>query len=300
MTGRRTSACALALVLVAGAGGLPSAPATATAPQVTVAPAAGSVGASVTVTLTGWPTGIVQLEICGNQARRGALDCATGAARQLYVADPQPLAARLAVAAPPVACPCVVRARTLTPEAVDEAVDEAATVAVTGTAPIDLTDLTAPVAPTGPGRAGLRLAGLSVVPAARDWATLLALRGEIVIDIDLRNDGTVEAGEAQLSLLTGRPGRPTSVVEATDVAPLPAGQGTTVRIVVPVDGPLYGRYAVQGRLTTMDTVGDTDAVVFEVQTERYPWGWAALAGMLILGLLVRQAVCWRRDRRPAS
>ncbi|MFY1698015.1 hypothetical protein [Solwaraspora sp. WMMA2101] len=291
MTGRRTSACALALVLAAGAGGLPSAPATATAPQVAVAPTDAPVGAPVTVTLTGWPTGTVQLEICGNQARRGALDCAAGAARQLYVADPQPLAARLTVAAPPVACPCVVRARTLAPDAA---------ASVVGTAAIDVTDLTAPVAPAGPDRTGLRLTGLSVAPAERDWATVFALRGEIVIDVDLRNDGTAEVGAAQLSLLTGRPGRPTSVVEATDVAPLPAGRGTTVRIVVPVDGPLYGRYAVQGRLTTADPVGDADAVVFEVQTERYPWGWAALAGLLVVGLLVRQTVGWRRDHRSAS
>lgn len=293
MSGRRTSACALALVLVAGAAGLPSAPATATAPQVTVAPADAPVGASVTVTLTGWPTGTVQLEICGNQARRGALDCATGAARQLYVADPQPLSAGLTVAAPPVACPCVLRARTLTP-------DEAATATVTGTAAIDVTDLTAPAAPAGPDRTGLRLAGLNVAPAERDWPTLFALRGEIVIDVDLRNDGTADAGPAQLSLLTGRPGRTTSVVEAPEVAPLPAGRGTTVRIVVPVDGPLYGRYAVQGRLTTADTVGDTDAVEFEVRTERYPWGWAALAGLLILVLLVRQFVGWRRDGQLAG
>jgi len=290
VTGRRTSVCALALVLVAGAGGLPSAPATATAPQVAVAPADAPVGAPVSVTLTGWPTGTVQLEVCGNQARRGALDCATGSARQLYVADPQPVAAQLTVAAPPVACPCVVRARALAPDT-----EDAVAVPVTGTAAIDVTDLTAPVAPAGPDRAGLRLAGVSVAPAERNWSALFALRGEIAIDVDLRNDGTAEVGAAQLSLLTGRPGRATSVVEATDIAPLPAGQATTVRIVVPVDGPLYGRYAVLGRLTTAEMVGGSAAMGFEVQTERYPWGWAALAGLLILVLLVRQFVGWRRD-----
>ncbi|MFV2083996.1 hypothetical protein [Micromonospora sp. LOL_021] len=296
MTGRRTSACALALILAAGAGGLPSTPATATAPQVAVAPAAALVGATVTVTLAGWPTGTVQLEICGNQARRGALDCATGSARQLYVADRQPVSARLTVAAPPVACPCVVRARALAPPATDEV----ATVTVTGTAAIDVTDLAAPVAPAGPDRTGLRLAGVSVAPAERNWPALFALRGEIRIDVDLRNDGTAEVGAAQLFLLTGRPGRATSVVEGTDIASLPAGHATTVRIVVPIDGPLYGRYAVLGRLTPAEMVGGSDAVEFEVRTERYPWGWAALAGLLILVLLVRQFVGWRRDGQPGD
>lgn len=204
---------------------------------------------------------------------------------------------RLTLAAPPVACPCVIRARTLDPGTPDNA----APTPVTSTVAIDITGLTAPVAPATANPARLRLDGVTVAPADRGWSTLFALRGAVVLDVDVRNDGPSDVDTPRLSLLTGRPGRATVIADAPEIAPLPAGERRTVRIVVPLDGPLYGRYAVHGQFH----VGAPDdaaapGVAFVAEAERYPWGWAAVAGGLILILLVRQFVGLARDRRLSS
>ncbi|MFV2021325.1 hypothetical protein [Micromonospora sp. LOL_023] len=297
VTGRGTSACALALVLAASAGGLPSAAATATPPQTTVDPASAGVGQPLVVTLTGWPTGNVQLEICGNQARRGSVDCAAGAARQLYVPGPQPATGRLTLAAPPVACPCVIRSRLLDPGTPDSA----AAAPVTSTVAIDITGLTAPVAPATTVPAQLRLENVTVAPADRDWSTLFALRGAVVLDVDVRNDGPSDINAPRLSLLTGRPEQATVIADAPEIAPLPAGQRRTLRIVVPLDGPLYGRYVVHGQFQVgVPGTAAAPGAAFVAEAEHYPWGWAAVAGGLILILLVRQFVGLARARRLSS
>ncbi|MDI5944197.1 hypothetical protein QLR68_39895, partial [Micromonospora sp. DH15] len=72
------------------------------------------VGQRVLVGLDGWPAGTVQVEVCGNAARRGALDCATGDATHAQVPPSGRARLPLLLAAPPVACPCVLRVRTPT------------------------------------------------------------------------------------------------------------------------------------------------------------------------------------------
>ncbi|GAA1615372.1 hypothetical protein [Actinoplanes couchii] len=55
------------------------------APEVRVDQPATRVGTTVVVRLTGWPSGAVTAEICGNQAQRGSLDCAVAAAAPAVV-----------------------------------------------------------------------------------------------------------------------------------------------------------------------------------------------------------------------
>ncbi|WJK32282.1 hypothetical protein [Solwaraspora sp. WMMA2065] len=296
MTGRRTSVGALALVLIAGAGGLPSAPAVAAPPQVSVDAASAAVGEWLTVTLTGWPAGNVQLEICGNRAARGSVDCAASEASQLHVPGADAVTSRLVLVEPPVACPCVVRART-----VDAGGSGTGPVLpVTGSVPIDIVGSAAPLAPTVSGPARLHITDVTVVPTGWDWPALFGLSSEIRLDVDVRNDGPVDADELRLSLLSGRPGRPTVIVEPPGPAsaPLATGAGRAIVVTAPVDFPVYGRYAVHGQLGT--GVGGDGAVAFVVETERYPWGWPAVAAVLVVVLLLRQVIGLRRISRSPS
>ncbi|MFY1636333.1 hypothetical protein ACN27F_24175 [Solwaraspora sp. WMMB335] len=293
MTGRRTAGCALALVLLAGAASQPSAVARAAQPQVGVSPVTASVGQSVAVTLTGWPTGNVQLEICGNRARRGTLDCATAGASQLYLPGADPVSTRITVVAPPVACPCVIRVRTLGGGGVPtSAVGSAAAGGVTGSAAVEIVGTDAPVAPADGGPARLRVTELAVVPADWDWPSLFALPSQLVIDLEVGNDGSADVSEARMSLLVGRPDRPTVIVDAPELAGLAAGQRRTVRIAVPLDAPVYGRYAVHGQIHggAAEGIDTATGVAFVAEAERYPWGWAAVAGILVLVLLLRQLI----------
>ena len=136
----------------------------------------------------------------------------------------------------------------------------------------------------------LSVAGSSVtLPAVANGAvTSGALNAATVSDLRGTNAGWSLVGQA-------------GDFTAPELAPLPAGGSRTLRIVVPLDGPLYGRFAVHGQFQ-VGAPGDAAApgVAFVAEAERYPWGWAAVAGGLILILLVRQFVGLARDRRLSS
>ncbi|MEU6315680.1 hypothetical protein [Streptomyces sp. NPDC047014] len=66
-------------------------------------------GAEVTATGTGWrPRTLVMLLVCGQNMTEGTNDCANADGAAVSVADDGRFTARLAVAAPPKPCPCVV------------------------------------------------------------------------------------------------------------------------------------------------------------------------------------------------
>lgn len=317
MTGRRTVTGALALVLAVGAVGLVSVPATATPPQVTVEPTNATTGERLVVTLTGWPAGNVQLEICGNRARQGSVDCAAASARQLYVPGAEPVTSRIVAVAPPVACPCVIRAQTL-----DNGGGPAfAAGPVTGFTAVGILDNAAPVAPVEPDRLSLRITGLSMEPARQDWRSLFGLGDELLIDVTVQEDGSADADLLQLSVLVGRGEQATTIVDvpapgarnppadavnadAVNADAVRSGAGSagagarTVRIAVALDAPVYGRYTVHGQLHA----GPPDdraapGVSFIAEAERYPWGWPVVAGTFLLVLLLRQLIGLRREQR---
>lgn len=67
-------------------------------------------GDHVGLTISGFRTRVVTMSICGNEARRGSVDCNMQASRARELdADGAPTAAGLTVAAPPTPCPCIVR-----------------------------------------------------------------------------------------------------------------------------------------------------------------------------------------------
>lgn len=107
-------AALLGLVHVVAIGGAVAAQTPASAPStpaVLLDRSAARVGEEVVATLTGWPGRSVTLSICGNQALRGSQDCnLVGSETESLQRDGSPSLAALPVAAPPMPCPCVVRA----------------------------------------------------------------------------------------------------------------------------------------------------------------------------------------------
>ena len=86
-----------------------SPPATGAAPAPTVH--ASDAGAQMQVRLAGWPAGArVSVTTCGNSAARGSADCAVAAGVLLVTGADGSASGRLSWTAPPVRCPCVVRA----------------------------------------------------------------------------------------------------------------------------------------------------------------------------------------------
>ncbi|KWV31852.1 hypothetical protein [Micromonospora rifamycinica] len=266
MTGPLRAVALLAVAAALAPGGTPA----GGAPGVTVPAGTLRVGQRVLVGLDGWPAGTVQAEVCGNAARRGVLDCATGAATHGQVPPTGRATLPVLVAAPPVACPCVLRVRT--PTGTASAVTDLA-----------LTGVDAPaVAPTVP--AGLTLVRVHAVDRSgpRGW---FGLPGELAVRITLHNPGAQDVTDPPLQLTVGPPGQARTIVAAPALGRIAAGQTREYHVPVSTGTAPFGSYEVEGRIVTPGR-----PVAFTVAAARRPWGLPVAAAVLtVVSLLARPA-----------
>ncbi|MFC8845968.1 MULTISPECIES: hypothetical protein [unclassified Micromonospora] len=233
-----------------------------------VTPPAGPlrVGQRVLVGLDGWPAGTVQAEVCGNAARRGVLDCATADATHAQVPPSGRTRLPVLLAAPPVACPCVLRVRTPTGTA-------------TATADLPLDGVAAPPAATGvPAELTLVTLRADDRSGPRGW---FGLPGELTVRFTLRNPGPEEVTDPPLTLLVGPPGRARTIVAAPAVGIVAAGGTRDYRVTVPTGQAPFGRYEVDGRIEVPG-----HPVAFTVEAARRPWGLPVAVAVLTAALLL--------------
>jgi hypothetical protein len=112
----RTLLVAVLVVLAASYAAQPSdAQPSTTVPAITITRAEVSVGDRVQLTVSGFKAQIVTISICGNEARRGSPDCNLIDSKSLELhQDGTPSVTEMVVSAPPVGCPCAVRASSST------------------------------------------------------------------------------------------------------------------------------------------------------------------------------------------
>jgi hypothetical protein len=67
-------------------------------------------GDRVGLTITGFRARVVTISVCGNAAQRGAADCDMVGSKGLRLDAGSPTVSQMRISAPPVPCPCVVRA----------------------------------------------------------------------------------------------------------------------------------------------------------------------------------------------
>ncbi|MGW4464669.1 hypothetical protein [Micromonospora sp. NPDC004704] len=272
-------ALALGAAVAALPAGAPAAVAAGTEPSIVLDRAEVGVGDQLAVRLSGWPAGNVQVELCGNQAQRGSIDCAVGGAASAAVLPDGSGAVALTVPAPPGACPCVIRVR---PVSGGE----------TRTAPVVVKGIpvrTAP--PAAPAPTELAASGVRITGAGSPWAALFAGPAHRTVTVTLRNSGQVPVPSPRLSLTSGRPGRTTVIVAAPPVGLLAPGQERTFDLPVTFGAPTWGRYAVRGEL-----LGADSSEVFYAHTHSYPWGLILLP---VLALVYSTVRWWRRTGRTA-
>lgn len=107
---RRIVALAVAVVTVAGAWSPASAQSAVTGPSVTADRTEVNVGDQVILTMTNFEAGSVVMAVCGNEGRRGSVDCNLPASRAKELSGPTTAtSAQLTIAEPPAPCPCVIR-----------------------------------------------------------------------------------------------------------------------------------------------------------------------------------------------
>jgi len=276
--GGRPLAAALGLLAV-GALVAPAAASPRVEPALALVPQSVAVGGPVTALGVGWvPDSLVVIELCGNQAIRGSLDCTAegergvdgeGAFRVTFTATP-----------PPAPCPCVVVVTALGGD--------------------------------GPGRvaAPLQIAGVPVVPVndprppppelsvtarlegGRPVAAWFGGADERTLVLTVHNDGSVPA-ELRLDVAVGPGALPDTDVDTGD----PPGKiypGGTRILRVPVEfEPLgFGHHVVAGEVAAPGA-----SAAFEVGVDVQPWGLYAVMFLVVVLAAVLAVLLLRRRRR---
>ncbi|MBB2942541.1 LPXTG-site transpeptidase (sortase) family protein [Actinoplanes lutulentus] len=248
--------------------------ASAAGPAITVDQKTTLIGDTITVSLTGWPAGVVTASLCGNEARDGSADCAVQSASSTSVPATGKAGLRLRVSAPPVGCPCVVRASTITGEKIADT-------------PIDVTD----VADAATVTATTGDAELTVLDAGvRNRWTLWSLLGGTAyrtMTVTVRNEGTAASPGSELSLDLGRAAG-SEAMKALPIGPLAPGAELRLEIPFAVAAPAAGRYQLTGRI---DGTAGTEATF---TTSTAVWPWLLLLVPLGLILIVRAAASLKR------
>lgn len=286
----RAAAALLGVLLVAPGGMVGSAPEPSpSSPQVTLDSAEIAVGDRVEVRVSRWPSELLIAEVCGNEAARGAVDCAVTGSVQTHIGPDGTGLVQLPIAAPPVGCPCVVRVRDLVG-------------AVTLLHPVNVDGVTAVPAPE-PVEPGTVSVGEVSVSEAWSWAGLFGFGASRTVAVTVHFAGSEESPrtETQLSLLVGRGEEPTVPVPAVSLAELGPGQSRTYQIPVSLPPPAFGVYTVRGEVTGIMDAGregeyPTNAA-FVVQTAHYPWGITGILGLWVTLAVVMVVI---RATRPVD
>lgn len=109
----RTLVAGVALTTVAAALASPaSAQSNVSGPTVSLDRSEATPGDPVIVTVAGFAARPVTISICGNEARRGSVDCDMRGSRARETQPDGPIGADLVVSPPPTPCPCIVRVST--------------------------------------------------------------------------------------------------------------------------------------------------------------------------------------------
>jgi hypothetical protein len=249
---------------------------------VTAPPGLVAVGDRITVELEHWGLGTVTVGVCGNGARRGSQDCALAGDQGVAIRGPGRTPVDLVVMAPPLPCPCVVRASTPAGDTVR-------------TIPLEILGL--PVEPTVLGAtATTATPGLQVrarvVPKQESWpdSWIPAFGGptQRVLLLTLRNRSGGPITGVRVVAAVGRDRANAEPIASVSVGKLAAGATATVRVPVELLAPAWGEYHVFGTV-----YGPARPVEFSAETTNEPWGLELLLPLL---LLVWARIARRRER----
>lgn len=267
---RRRCTAAAVLVMVLVAGRVPSA-AFATDPAATPAPITPTIevvdepfpddaiaqGATFKVKGAGWPVGqLVQVEVCGSEARSGSSDCAVDAAQVVSVGDDGSFLARLSVVVPPAPCPCVIRA--FSQDSTDVA-----------TAPVEIPG--APNEHPGDGTvtapALRRLEVQQVELTGNDsFATWWGAPARRTLQFELVNTGTVAVNDVSITLTAGPVDDPNGFIPPVKVDRIEIGERRAFSVPIEFPALSFGDQLVRCTVN-----GTSQPTTFSAETTTHPW-----------------------------
>ena len=280
---------AFAALVVAGDGASASS-AAAMEPTISLSSQRGAPGDTILVSLQGWAD-VTTIVVCGNEARRGAVDCdlvgGVGVGASLEGVQQR----ELLVAAPPTTCPCVVRASTA-----GEQIVRTVSFEVLG---VPVGPVVGPAAPAGSSLqvfAHLVDDSPSIIDGLR---SALGGRTRRTLVLTLTNTGTAPISSLTGTAALGRGTQGGEPLQLPTIDPLAPGETRPYTVQVNVAAPAAGTYVVYGTI-----YGPGAAVTFNTATTTRPVLLFLLLGVLVTDLIaiavLRIAAAPTRGERRAN
>ena len=221
---------------------------------------------------SGWPANVlVQLEVCGSEARSGSSDCAVDTAQVVASDDEGTLRGRVPVVVPPSPCPCVIRALSQTGTA-------------TATTPVEIPG--APSSHPGDGDVvapALRRLEVEKVELLGDdtWRTWLGAGPQRTFQFEVVNTGSVAVNDATVILTAGPVDDPDGFVPPVRLDRIEVGERRSVSVPIQFPALTWGEQQVRAVIN-----GTSAPVAFAATTTSYPWLLIIVPIVLLLQLLL--------------
>lgn len=276
------SALVLALLLVggvaaasAGAAGGPGASPTAKVDLGSVAP-----GRGIRVTGTGWNPSdrLVEIEVCGNLALNGSIDCDVANTDEAAITPDGTFFSAITATAPPSPCPCVVRiGYTSLPDIVKLPI----VIEGVGQRPPELLPQVT------------RQVSVSAVylEGSGPWWSWFGAAPRRRVVYTVVNTGDVVLDDPALTVSFGRGRQPSGFVNAPEIGELNVGQSKTFSARLPFSAPSFGSYTVTVYVDPLGQVGAGQATTAVV-----PWGLIVAVAVVLQVLVLRVWADVRRRR----
>jgi hypothetical protein len=222
-------------------------------------------GQTMRVEGSGWPpSALLTVELCGNEARNGSVDCDARTSKTVATTKEGVLFADLLATAPPSPCPCVVHV--FQPQGI---LDMAARVRINGVAVAPLSEEAAPARRLEVTKA--RLTGSNGLGA---W---FGAGPERTLELTVENTGDVAVDGAAIRAGWGRSSSPDQPIDIDNLKKLQPGDSVTVEVPVQLGALGFGRYVAAGNIAGFDGAD------FEAPTSTYPLGLLLVVVLLVVG-----------------
>jgi hypothetical protein len=228
-------------------------------------------GSTFKVQGAGWaPNSLVELEVCGNHADSGSVDCSVGTAVVVASNDAGNFAGRVSLVLPPAPCPCVVRA-----------VSQSSTASATAdvTIPGALTARAGDGTVTAPALRRLDVEHLKLV-GSDTIGTWLGQRATRRLEFEIVNSGTVPVTGASVDFVAGPKGNPTGFLPPVKLGRLEVGERRKLVVPIRFDALAFGDQAVRGSIH-----GTSAPASFTATTSTHPW-LLVVVPLVVVGQLV--------------
>ena len=231
------------------------------------------IGDRLVMTISGFQARVVDITVCGNEARRGSVDCDNRGTRARETNDDgAPTPAHVIVTAPPVACPCIVRVTSR-----DNLELAVAPVTIIGHPVADLQDSGPSQIPLSVGISAERMS----VGAGSGLRQSLGGPATYEVAVSVRNASTFRIDNVAVASTYDRGDSDVRTIEIPDPGPLEPGESWEQLVEVEVPALTFGE--VEWSATAS---GQGPSVTATDTTTSRPWLLIVLCIVLAIDLVI--------------